>query len=416
MSKLNHSSPQINNWRVFTFLLIVIQSIGIRFFEGQGILFSILIIALSYNSLKLLTPRDYRFLIISFLFLVICKIANPSFLFKTFIYQTSLIIAAYLFLIRYRGKLYMLQIEFFIALRIFTFHAIIGYILYLIVPDHFKEINEMNKSLFYLFYVSAADFMGVQRNTGLFWEPGVLQLVANLYLFYCIKFKKNIYQIIIAGLAVVSSFSTTGLIILIINFFYFFYLKFRTKQLSFFNISLVIIALMLFIPILKENASNKMSGKNTSGLVRFRDLIVGIELIKEKPIIGHGQFDTEYLISKDYINKIESGLFSKEYIKASGDMGGGYTNGLLGLVVWYGIPVSLFLYFLYFKNKFVEGTFIERFLFCLIPLLSMITEPIAYTSLFLMFPFSSWAINKKNIAIKKKYKTHAYYFNNRCNL
>lgn len=405
----------INYRRVFTFCLIIIQSIGIRFFEGQGILFSILIIALSYNSLKLLTPRDYRFLIISFLFLVICKIANPSFLYTSLIFQSSLIIAAYLFIIQYRIKPYMLQSEFFIALRFFTFHAIIGYILYLIIPDYFKDFNVMNKSLFYLFYVSTGDFMGFQKNSGLFWEPGVLQLVANLYLFYCIKFKKNIYQIIIAGLAVVSSFSTTGLIILIINFFYFFYLKFRTKQLSFFNISLVIIALMLFIPILKENASNKMGGKNTSGLVRLRDLQVGIELIKEKPIIGHGQFNTEYLISKNYINKIESNLFSKEYIKASGDMGGGYTNGLLGLVVWYGIPMSLLLYFFYFKSKFVEGNFIERFLFCLIPLLSMISEPIAYTSLFLMFPFSYWILNVKYTAIKKN-KTYEFYFNNRCNL
>lgn len=104
---------------------------------------------------------------------------------------------------------------------------------------------------------------------------------------------------------------------------------------------MVTIALILFIPILRENAVNKMGGKDTSGVVRFRDFIVGIELIKEKPIIGHGQFTTEYLMSKDYVSKIESGLFSKEYIKASGDMGGGYTNGLLGLIVWYGVPITI---------------------------------------------------------------------------
>jgi len=403
------------NLRVLTFCLIVFQSIGIRFFSGQGIILSVLIMALSHKSFKLLTSKDCKILIISFIFLLICKIANPSFSYSKLIYQYSLIISIYLFIIQYRKQPDSLQPEFFIVLKLFTLHAIIGYLLYLIIPGQFQNFSIMNKSLFYFFYVSSGDFMGLPRNTGLFWEPGVFQLAANLYLFYCIKFKKNNYQILIAGIAVLSSFSTVGLLIMVLNILYFIYLKFKSRKISLFNISLLIIAVVFFIPILKGNAVDKMDGENTSGLIRLRDFNIGVELIKEKPILGHGVFDTEYLNSKTYVSRIESEILSEDYLDISDEMSGGFTNGLLGLIAWFGIPVSLFLYFLYFKNKFVSNDSVERLIFCLIPLLSMLSEPIAYTSLFLMFPFSYLILNVSSKYFEKN-QLHGLDLNNSCNL
>jgi len=382
----------VNNWRVFAFCLIIIQSIGIRFFQGQGIVFSILITAISLKSLSELVLEDYQFLSASFIFLLICKLFNPAFIFSNLIYQASLIFSIYLFLVQYRRQSHLMQWEFFISLRFFAFHAFIGYLLFLIVPGQFAPYGVMNNSLFHIFYVSPTEFMSFHRNTGLFWEPGVLQLAMNLYLFYCIKFKCNIFYIIVGGLTVFSTFSTMGFIILVLNFSYFFYLKFAEERLSIFTILLVLILLLFFVPFLTKNTNEKIDGENTSGLVRMRDLIVSIELIKERPILGHGKFDDNYLLTKNYVINIENELFSNEYIEASGEMGGGFTNGLLGLIAWYGIPISLFLYILYFKNRFIDGNLIERIIYCLIPLLSMISEPIAYTSFFLMFPFSYWIL------------------------
>jgi len=294
-------------------------------------------------------------------------------------------------------------------------HAMIGFVIYMIIPNQFDDFGIMNKSLYYIFYISSGDFMGLPRNTGLFWEPGVFQIAANLYLFYCIKLKKNNYQILIAGVAVLSSFSTVGLIIMALNFFYFIYLKLKSRQISLLNVSVLIITAMLFIPVLKENVVDKMDGENTSGLIRLRDFNIGIELIKEKPILGHGIFDMEYLSSKTYVSRIESELLSEDYLNVSNEMSGGFTNGLLGLIAWFGIPVSLFLYFLFFKNKFVGNDIVERLIFCLIPFLSMISEPIAYTSLFLMFPFSYMILNVSSKSIEKN-QLHDLDLNNSCNL
>lgn len=384
------------NIQILVFCLIIIQSIGIRFFNGQGIILSIIVIMISFKNFKKLTIKDVRFLFLALLFLTVSKFTNSSFTFSSLVYLISLIISTYLFLVGYRSSLDRLQNDFFKALQIFVFHSMIGYCLYLILPGQFIQFNILNKSFYNLFYVSTSVFNNLQRNTGIFWEPGVFQLVANLYLFYCIKFNKGSKILLFAILAIVSSYSTTGLIILMINLTYLVYLKRKLKKITLTNTILLLFATIAFIPIVSSNVTDKIDEDNTSALVRLRDFNIGIELIKEKPIIGHGVFDSEYLIKKEYVKKWESNLFSNEYLDISGDMGGGYTNGLLGLVAWFGIPVSLLLYLFYFYNRFIDNDFIERFLFNLIMLISLLSEPISFTSLFLMFPFSYWVLNKKN--------------------
>src|SRR5690606_27951938 len=118
--------------------------------------------------------------------------------------------------------------------------------------------------------------------------------------------------------------------------------------------------LTLFIPVLNENTNEKFNGENTSGLIRLRDFQIGLDLIKDKPLVGHGVFDENYLASKNYVRKTENNLFSGAYLNTFGDMSGGYTNGLLGLIAWYGIPVSFLLYFFYFKNRFIDSDLVER--------------------------------------------------------
>jgi hypothetical protein len=119
---------------------------------------------------------------------------------------------------------------------------------------------------------------------------------------------------------------------------------------------------------------------------------LGVELIKEKPILGHGLFDEKYLIEKGYTRKIEENIFSNEYMDVSGEMGGGFTNGFLGLFVSYGLPFGLITYIFLFRNRFCRSTILERLVLSLIILISMVTEPIFYTPLFLIFPLSSYIL------------------------
>ncbi len=388
-------SHNLNKRRIFIFCLIIIQSIGIRFFDGQGTILSIVIIILSLTSLFRLNVLDIKFVIFSLLFLLICKLSNTSFTNASLIYQFSLVVATYFFIMQYRVRPYLMQKEFYIALSIFVYHSLLGYAFYLISRNSFVAFDDLHKSFLNIFYVSTTEFMGFQRNTGFFWEPGVFQLAVNLYLFYCIKYRQNIYKILIVFFAVLSSFSTVGLIIVVVNFIYYLYVTVKVRRNLLLSSVASILLAVYFFPILSSNANAKTADDNTSGLVRLRDFVIGIELIKERPILGHGITDSEYLLTKKYTRKTEADLFTNEYIDVSGEMGGGFTNGILGLIAWYGIPMSLFLYVSYFKNKFAGTGLIERILFSLIPFFSLFSEPITYTSLFLMYPFSYWILKTK---------------------
>ncbi len=384
-------------------MLIIFQSLGIRFFDGQGALFSILIILLSISSFQKIQTKDIRFFVLITMFLIFNKIYNEfSFSFNDLLLQISYIIGSYLLLIQYRTlKSNQLVEDFFVALEFFCIHALIGYIIYLLTPNNFTPISgTLNKSFYYLFYVSASDFAGIKRNTGLFWEPGIFQLVANLYLFYCIKFKLGLFKIISSILLVLTSFSTTGIILIIVCLVYLFHQKIKNKKKIIITISIIVLMVMPLLPFLYSNISDKFSSENTSGLVRMRDFYLGIQLIIEKPFLGHGLFDNNYLIEKGYTGEIENSIFSNEYLKETGEMGGGYTNGLLGMFISYGIPLGLITFYFLFRNKFSGPKIFEKVLFSSLIINSMFAEPIFHTPFILMFPLSYYILkNRSNIQI-----------------
>lgn len=403
----------LNYKRVFVFCLILLQSVGVRFLEGQGIALSIIIILLSINGLKMFSNKDFNYIFGILLFLFLNKFLNPETSFYSLIYQISLIISVYIFILQYKnkGRVLLLNFEFFIALKFLVYHSLIGYIIYLIFPSLFTINVGLNKSFFYLFYVSAANFMGIQRNSGVFWEPGVLQLIANLYLFYCIKFKKSIYEILIICFLVVSTFSTTGLIILVINLVYYFYESFKSNKNLIFQMISILVFIILFIPVFNNNLANKFDKNNTSGLIRLRDFKIGVELIIEKPIIGHGLLSPDYLLSKKYVNSINRSLFTQQFNKSFGNkIAGGYTNGFMGLIASYGLIVGMYLYFIFFKNRFIGENISERILFSSIFFITMFSEPISFTSFFLMFPLSYLILSKLRLKKLLNYKNQPFRF------
>lgn len=381
-------NKSIYNLRVILLVLILIQSFGIRLVEGQGIGILLLIIALYINTVRKFSIRHFRYLFIILVFISISKLINSNFSTYSFIYELLLIIASFLFIFQYKGKETELQYDLFYALKIVIYHATIGYFIYLIFPGFFSINIDSHKSFGYIFYVSNGTFFNLFRNTGFFWEPGVFQLIANLFLFYCIKFNKKYYMLIIGTFAVISSFSTTGLALLSLNFIYYFYINYKHLRKSFSSILIAPLIITLFIPVLNANLSDKINEENTSGLVRLRDFQIGIELIMERPIIGHGLFNAEYLSTKQYVNKIEDNLFYTTYIDLNGEMSGGFTNGFLGFISAFGIPISIFVFIFIFKNRFVDKPLIEKIIFFTIIIGTMFSEPISLTFFFFMLPLS----------------------------
>lgn len=382
--------------RIISLFLIIFQSLGIRFFEGQGWAISLFLLLLNFDSISLIKKRDFFILCVFFFFFLFNWIINQSSSLFSFFYQYSLILNTYFFLLKYRGSSFELEKDFYVSSKAFVIHALFSFFLYYVIPFAFTLKIALNQSFLGLFYVSNSSFAGFVRSTGVFWEPGVYQIIANLFLFFTIKLRQSNFKILIAMFAVVISFSSMGFGILFINVLYYFFVNAKMKIHNIILLFSAFIFIVLLSPLLLTNISGKVSGNDTSGIARLRDIMIGIELIKERPLLGHGKFEPkEYLIKKKYVSEIESGLFSEDYLEVSGQMSGGLTNGLLALLAWYGLPLGLILYYYFFKQKIINGKKYEVFIFALIPFISFISEPVTYTAFFLLFPFSYFILQTK---------------------
>lgn len=389
------------NLRVFIILLIIIQSCGINYFDGKGTFLIVIILFLCWKSFTKLRFNDFKFLSLILAFLFIDMFLNPAFQFSRMIYQYGLVLEVSLFLISYRSLgIEKITLDFYEALKIIFIQALVGYLLYLLVPDMFvptKAFGYPYLHLFYCFFVTNNPGEN-HRNIGLLWEPGLLQLMLNLYLFFSIKFRRSLQLQLFIVATILSSFSTAGFITLGMNMIYFIVCNYKARRrLVLFVLILLVLASSTLV-FVWDNIADKLGGENLSGLARYRDYLIGINLIQEKPWLGHGLFSSDYLLSKPYVSAIEMQLFSTEYNQTVGTLNGGYTNGLLGFFSWYGIPLSVYVFIKTFKNKIIPNhSLFERTIFFVIICFTLISEPITYTAFFLLFPFSNFVFSRRNI-------------------
>ncbi|MCF0055161.1 O-antigen ligase family protein [Dyadobacter sp. CY356] len=378
-------------------MLIIIQSCGIRFFDGQGSFLAIIILALLIpKTFYKLKGKDFLILLSIFSFLLIGKFFNSQIQVSMLTYQLLLIFESYLFLKLYKKGNEMMD-DLYKCLSIIFIHAAAGFILYTLAPNLFYPagLGMPYKTLAFIFFVTQQTGFSA-RSTGILWEPGLLQLMLNLLLFYAIKNRKSRLLMISIVALILTTFSTAGFIILALNFTFFFIETVKEKNATRILFLLMLITLMAStVVVVQNNIEDKFNGQNTSGLIRYRDFVIGVKLIKENPILGHGLFDSSYLTSKSYVNFIETQILSTTYLDQSGFMTGGFTNGLLGVFAWYGIPMGLLIFYLFYKNNFVNNNTLERIIFFLILCLTFISEPITYTAFFLLFPLSSLLLNNE---------------------
>jgi hypothetical protein len=259
-----------------------------------------------------------------------------------------------------------------------SLHGLLSYLLYLVLPDLFVNIDlgGMIYRNFIIFPVSSSDLV---RATGLCWEPGLLQYVANMSLFLGLKYRSPLWKLLVSFAAVVATRSTVGIFVLAPVIVYLLLMQHRSMYRKVFVLLMFPIAIILGATMFQSNIAEKLGDNNTSGLARIRDLQVGGVLIKEKPLLGHGRFDVDYLASRLRIWNYESALFSKEYLASSGNMSGGYTNGFLAIPISYGIPFGVFIYLCLFNNQLIQGGFKERTIFFMISIVTFISEPITST-------------------------------------
>ncbi len=383
--------------RVAALLLLIIQSIGIRFASGQGILLSFVILFLSANGLTRFSSKDILYMLAPIALFSFSKIVNPHFDTSALIFQSLLVVCAYVVLKNYRSA-EQLTDDFYIVLQLIAYHAIIGYLLFMLSPDSFQNSNFSGmpyRTLYNLFFIAYGSEGDGFRNCGVCWEPGLLQLVLNLLLFLSIQRKAHFFQLLIIALAIVSTLSTAGFIIIGLNVLYFLIQNRNTKNGWIFIVGTLSL-LFFFSAFFLSNITDKLGETNTSGVIRSRDFRIGIELIKEKPVIGHGKFTSRYIVSQGFSDEIEAELFTKEFLELNGDMPGGFTNGFLALFAWFGIPFGIVALIMLFNNNVIKAKFYERVIFMLIIIFTLVSEPVTDTTLFFLLVFSAVAIKRED--------------------
>lgn len=393
------------NWKInksivpqISLFLLVFQSCGIRYFSGISYVIAFIIILLNWKTLFRFNLKDVVRIAVICSIIIVWAIGNygPP---MSVLYFTMCLLMAYLVLMTYR-EFYSLQKfrdDFYAVLGFFCMNALIGFILYLFISPLFwlMKYELLYNTFFYIFNVSYnIGILGLCRNTGLFWEPGILQFFVNLYLFLAIvRHDCSWRKMLMLVFLVLTTNSTAGFLVLLIVLVYYFFVY---QKLSVKYLVLAAVVGSAFLPVLIDNVQEKTVGEHrTSGRARQRDALIAGVLLADRPIWGHGFFDREYLVNQTFIEFLEDELFGVEYIDENIFMSGGYTNGFLHIFIIWGIPMGLLIYGIFiFKNRVVVKIR-DKLFFGIICFLSFISEPITNTSFFMLIFLSGLVISKK---------------------
>jgi hypothetical protein len=262
--------------------------------------------------------------------------------------------------------------------------SLIGFILSAFQFGNRIDFGESGFSVYtilYIFFYSAeliTEPITIYRNQGVFWEAGLLAVYANIFLLLSLFVYKNKKNSTIAIICILTTLSTTGIFILLIQvFFYTRKVKFGLVK----KAALIIAVIPIIILVGGSFLSKKTEGEETavsSFALRSFDLYSGAMITIYNPLFGVGLNKEAFLTERDKFLPPEM----VEIYSLIEDRGN--TNSILMLFTSLGIALGIFiLYMLYKQNVFLE----QKFLFFIIALLSLSSEPVLLTPFFMCFIF-----------------------------
>lgn len=389
-------------WQRVVFLLIILLSIGIRALPMQGIMFALLICLTLATRVAIPMRQMLSFMALSagFTGLALRGMSEYSGVF----YLSLSLLAAFLFHCYVGRRWARLETDLLQITWALSLHGLVSYLVHLVAPGLFQSVTlgVMKYHYFGIFVLTGTEPF---RATGLCWEPGLLQYVANISLFLGLKRSWPRWKLLASFLAIVATYSTTGIFALTPTILYLLFSKRRSLR-QWLALTAVLLCLSaLGASVFYQNITDKLGGANTSGLIRLRDFRVGLQLIQDKPLMGHGQFDIGYLTSQSSILDIESDVLSQEYLSQSAEMSGGYTNGLLLILAGYGLLLGSFLYWCFLNNQVIQGGGAERLTFFLISMATFVSEPITYTPWFFVLVMSGVCSPRVQARLKAVHRT-----------
>ena len=294
-----------------------------------------------------------------------------------------------------RESYYFLDRIHFI-LKIVLYHALVSFICYFFVKGYLVKLyggwgNEyIADSFYYVFFYDAEKYkfslFGLEfiRNQGWFWEPGILQIFLNILLFIeGFVVKRNKWTIFLLIIAIITTYSTTGILIMLFLLAFIFWSYVRTSPLT---IILVISFSLPLYYVAETNIENKTIGEKSSSFQkRYLDLVQPFAIALKYPLTGVG-LDREYFqkLRSKFQMEDDFGKIIQTYIgleRTSESTEKGSSNSLTYLIAAMGFPTAFFLFFCLLKQDLFRK---RKGIFMTIITISIFSEPLLLRPFFLI--------------------------------
>lgn len=277
------------------------------------------------------------------------------------------------------------------ACRIVMWLAFINFILTSLLPNLFVKTvaNDSSYEVFTILYIFndlgvPYQIAGINffRNQGVFWEPGVLQVIMNILVYYYLfEEKKTLKHILLPIFILLTTASTTGLFL--------FAFLFTLKSIKEFDIKKFFIFVLVgisFVPILMNDIEYKFKGKGQqSSELRTYDALMGLYIISKYPFTGIGIDNDKY--------KKETGLSFVEVNGKNLTIERGNTNSIILLCLYFGIPLAIIILYRVYHQRLFE----KKWLFFIILIVCLMSEPLITRMFFYLLLMSSIKIKSSKL-------------------
>lgn len=238
----------------------------------------------------------------------------------------------------------------------------------------------------YIFnYIVSTERLGMTfvRNQGFFWEPGVLVVLMNLYIFILLfEEPLKLKRILLPLFVILTTASTSGYIVFTILLLIWYLRRIKGTNGHIGKRILIVISAVIVLGILSPIIFEEVKYKTTIGVgstnKRMFDMMMGAEVAMDNPLFGIGPVQERYLAIQNKYN-----VFVGEDANVSYDARQN-SNIFVMLFAFYGIPMALlFIYGLYRQNVFTH-----KKIFIFITVIALISEPVAFIDLYFLWIMS----------------------------
>ncbi len=273
-------------------------------------------------------------------------------------------------------------------LRIVLYFSIVNFLVYFFIKGSLTPAyggwnngyvaDTFNFLFFYNPEKHAFNFFGFQlvRNQGWFWEPGVNQVYLNILLYLeGFVFKRGKWIIPLIVFAIITTYSTTGILIMMIVLVFIFLKSIKRNPILYLILGFII-AYPLF-RVAQSNFEHKTNENASSMNKRIFDLVQPLAIAIDHPITGVGldiehfqKYRAEYFLDFETQN-----LLTVQHTEK------GSTNSITFLIAATGFPVALFLLYALFKQNLFTY---RKGVFMTVIVISVLSEPLLLRPFFLI--------------------------------